>query len=306
LGDTVGLVRSQSSDDITNSIYRVLDLIDFKIEKPVKKVAIKPNLCYYWDASTGYTTDPRVVSGIIDWVRDKCGEYTEIFVVEADASAMRTNLAFPILGYEKLAEEKNIKLYNLSDGPSTENKVSVNNREMTFKTPQLLQEADFFINVPKMKLMRISHITCGMKNIFGCISSPLKNVYHPFLNTAIVGINKVLEPHLTVVDGLVGLGRNPIKLDLIMASKDVFSIDWIASEIMGYNPSTLEFLRIAEKEGFGSHNGIKTVGNNPEEFKQIFPKVGNIPTEYLWSLEIGLLKLYSKIVNDIVPPFVEN
>lgn len=64
-----------------------------------------------------------------------------------------------------------------------------------------------------------------MKNIFGCIGYRRKIVYHPFLDEAIVGINKVLRPHLTVVEGLVALGRYPVKLVLIMASADPFSVD---------------------------------------------------------------------------------
>jgi uncharacterized protein (DUF362 family) len=153
--------------------------------------------------------------------------------------------------------------------------------------------------------MRVTGITCGMKNLFGCISSPRKIVYHPYLNEAIVGINKILSPDVTIVDGLVALGRHPINLGLLMASTDVFSIDWIASKIMGYNPSNLEFLKIAEREKLGSRKGITTVGDNLEEFKRLFPKQGIISTEHLWSLQLGLLKFYSKIVNDIIPPVVQ-
>jgi uncharacterized protein (DUF362 family) len=59
-------------------------------------------------------------------------------------------------------------------------------------------------------------------------------VYHPFLDEAIVGINKILRPHLNVADGVIALGRYPFNLGLIMASTDPFSIDWVASEIMGF------------------------------------------------------------------------
>jgi uncharacterized protein (DUF362 family) len=211
LGDVVSLVRSQSPEEIKSSIYKAFDLIGYNVNKPVSQVVIKPNLCYYWDAATGYTTDPRVVSGIIDWVRDRFGEDIEIKLVEADASAMRTHLAFLILGYEKLAREKRVELFNLSEGQSIVEKLIVNYKKMEFKVPKILKEADLFINVPKMKIMRITRITCAMKNIFGCIVFPRKIVYHPYLNEAIVGINKILKPHLTLVDGLVGLGRYPIK-----------------------------------------------------------------------------------------------
>jgi len=106
MGNVVGLARihCDSLKDIRNSISEAVDLIDFKLECTVESVAIKPNLCYYWDSATGYTTDPRIVAGIIDWVREKYGEDIRIRVAEADASAMRTKYAFPILGDERLAE----------------------------------------------------------------------------------------------------------------------------------------------------------------------------------------------------------
>jgi hypothetical protein len=38
----------------------------------------------------------------------------------------------------------------------------------------------------------------------------------------------------------------------------------------------------------------------------MFPKEGIVPTEYLWSLQIGLLKAYAKIVNDVIPPSIQD
>ena len=307
MGSPVSLVRS-SGEEIKNSISRALDLIDFARAQPngpVQSVAIKANLCYYWGATTGYTTDPRVVAGIIDVVRERYGRDTHIKVVEADASAMRTKYAFLMLGYEKLAKDKNVELFNLSRDSLEEKKVYVNKREISFKIPRLLLESDFFINVPKLKIMRETDITCALKNIFGCIASPRKVVYHPFLNEAIVGVNKILRPHLTIVDGLIALGRFPVKMNLIMASVDPFSIDWIASQIMGYTPSRIGFLRIAMKEKLGDPEGIMTCGENLNEFKRIFPKKNSFLWRRLSGIQLGLLKLYFKIVKDVVPGNLE-
>jgi len=306
MGSVVSLVRTQGSvEKIKNSISQALNLIDFKLNGSVKSVAIKPNLCYYWDGATGYTTDPRVVAGVIDFVRERCGEDVDIKVVEADASAMRTKYAFPVLGYEKLAEEKSVELFNLSNDVLVEKTVHVNKREVSFKVPQLLLKADLFINVPKLKIMRATKITCAMKNIFGCIGSPRKVVYHPFLSEAIVGINKILRPHVTIVDGVVALGRFPVRLGLIMASVDPFSVDWIASQIMGYNPSNVGFLKLAMKEKLGNPDGVTTRGKSVAEFQKIFPKENFTSSKYWWGIQFWLLKAYHKIVGDVIPPALE-
>lgn len=306
MGDVVSLVRTQSSEkEIKNSVLKALDLIGFNPSGPVRSVVIKPNLCYYWDAATGYTTDPRIVAGIIDCVRERYGVDIDIRVVEADATAMRTRYAFKMLGYEKLANEKKVELFNLSKDSVDKKKVWVNEREIAFKVPRLLVESDLFINVPKLKIMREVYITCALKNIFGCIASPRKIVYHPFLNEAIVGINKMLHPHLTVVDGLIALGRFPVKLGLIIASADPFSIDWIASEIMGYNPSRIGFLRMAAKEKVGCPEGIVVRGEDLDTFKKGFPNEHFVFSKRWQALQLGLVRLYGKVVGDVIPPVLE-
>ena len=306
MGDIVSLVRTQGSEkEIKDSITKTLELIDFHSKTKVKSVAIKPNLCYYWNATTGYTTDPRVVSGIIDWVREKYGVDNDIQIVEADATAMRVKHAFLMLGYEKLAKKKKVKLLNLSSDSVVEKKVKLSEREITFSIPSLLVNCDLFINVPKLKIMRQTKITCAFKNMFGCIASPRKIVYHPFLNEAISGINKILSPDLTIVDGLVALGRSPVKLGLIMASTDPFSIDWVASQIMGYNPSRIRFLQVAMKEKVGNPKGIITRGESIAILKKIFPKEPFFSLNRFWNIQVKLLKLYIKIVKDVTHPSLE-
>lgn len=307
LGNKVSLVHVEDSQQgIQRSISEALDLINPKISNEVKSIAIKPNLAYYWDATTGYTTDPRIVAGIIDWVRDRYGEDVAIKVVESDATAMRTKLAFPMLGYKKLEKEKGIELFNLSNDSTVVKTTSVNGNKLEFNVPKLLLDSDLFINVPKLKIMRETRFTCAMKNIFGCIAYPRKIIYHPVLNEAIVGINKILHPHLTIVDGLFALGRYPIKLGLLMASEDPFSIDWIASEITGTKQSGVKFLQIAIEENLGSPKGINTFGQDLKEFQKIFPhERRGISTKRLWAAQLGLLKAYFKVVNDVMPPVLQ-
>jgi uncharacterized protein (DUF362 family) len=300
----VGLVKVDASSNLKDSVSQVLDLIGFRPSASVKTVVVKPNLCYYWDASTGYTTDPRVVSGIIDYVREKFGD-VEIKVAEADASAMRTKYAFPVLGYYGLAKEKNVELFNLSNDVLLDKTVEVNGRKISFKVPETLTKCDLFINVPKLKIMRATKITCAMKNIFGANGVVRKMTYHHLLDEAIVGMNMMVRPHLTVVDGLVGLGKFPKRIGLIMASTDCFSVDWVASKIMGYKPSSVRFLKLAIKEGLGTPNEVKTCGEKVQDFAEIFPREGFVASRYLWGLQFWLLSTYKKLSGDIIPPVLE-
>jgi uncharacterized protein (DUF362 family) len=306
LENKVGAVRVDDiRKDTSDCISSALGLINFEPKSSVSSIAIKPNLCYYWDAATGYTTDPVFVSSIIDYLREKMGFDVQITIVEADASAMQTKYAFPLLGYTKLAEKKNVELLNLSEDTTEEREVEVNGRRLSFKVPLTLLQSDLFINVPKMKIMRATHITCALKNIFGCIAFPRKVNYHPFLEEAIVGINKILKPHLNLVDGLVALGRFPVKLGLILAGEDPFSVDWVAAQIMGYNPSRIKFLKLAIKENLGNPKRIVICGDSIDVFRKNFPSENNTLSRAKIRLQFSLLKAYGKVSGDIIPPMLE-
>ena len=96
-----------------------------------------------------------------------------------------------------------------------------------------------------------------------------------------------------------------MKLNLIMAGADVFSIDWIVARIAGYNPAKVRFLRIAMCEKVGSPNGVLTRGEDLAHFKKKFPGEGFLSQSLLWSLQFRMLRLYKKISGDVLPPFLE-
>jgi len=90
-----------------------------------------------------------------------------------------------------------------------------------------------------------------------------------------------------------------------MASVDPFSIDWIASQIMSYKPSSVKFLKISIKEKIGDPKGIVTRGEDVAEFAKLFPKEGLVSTSSLWRIQFWLLKAYKKVVGDVIPPVFE-
>ena len=304
--ENVSLVNTlEGPEELLDSIYRSVKLINFNPERDISNVIIKPNLCYYWDASTGATTDPRLVASIIDWLRAEYGASIDIKIAESDATAMRTHLAFRTLGYEKLAKEKGVELFNLSNDDTVVYEDKINGHDLKFSVPKSLLETDLLINVPKLKIIRMVRITCAMKNIFGCIATRRKITYHKYLNEAIVGINKIVKPHLGFVDGIVGLGRYPVKLNLILAGTSSYGIDHVASKIVCNNSGDVNILKLAQREGLGKPQDIKTVGEGIEKYRKIFPRESRLPTEHLWGAQLFLLKTYARIVGDITPPIID-
>jgi uncharacterized protein (DUF362 family) len=270
----VSFVEIQNKEKTEEAILRSLDLIQYDYPLKIRNVVIKPNLCYYWDYTTGQTTDPNFVAAIINLLREQISSNLSISIVESDASAMKCKYAFKMLGYERLAQNYDVNLVNLSEEKAEEENISINNQTFNFKVPLIIKNADLRINVPKIKysLPQIK-ITCALKNIYGCNPYPLKYKYHKNLDEVIVAINKLMKFNLCILDGIIVSGVQPKKLGLIMSSLDPVAFDAAASKIAGVNQKSVKHLLLAQKEGIGNISYTPR-GMSLEYFREKYPRKG--------------------------------
>jgi uncharacterized protein (DUF362 family) len=254
----VSFVKIETEDRFKEAIKDALELIQYKFPTSTKNIIIKPNMCYYWDYTTGQTTDPNFVAALIDLIREKISPDTDISIVESDASAMKCKHAFKMLGYEKLSQNYNVNLVNLSEDKYDDVKVTVGNQSFRLMVPRTIRDADLKINIPKIKYTfeRIK-LTCALKNIFGCNPYPKKFKYHSKIEEAIVALNKAMKFDLCIIDGNIVSGAKPRRIGLVMASKDPVAIDAAAAKIAGINPKTVKYLPLAAKEGLGTTSFIQ-------------------------------------------------
>lgn len=288
----VGFVEISSQNNLKQAIRESLNLIDFTLDKKIQKIVIKPNMCYYWDFSTGHTTDPQFIGALIELLREVLPS-AEISIVEADASAMKCKYAFRLLGYEKLTKEYDVNLVNLSEDKTENVNITVNGHEFELKLPHTVQSADLKINVPKPKYMDKTKITCALKNVFGCNPEPLKYRLHPYLDEAIVALNLIMKFNLSILDGVRVTGASPRKLNLVMSSIDSVAFDSAAARLMGENSKKIRHLILAEKEGLGRRSYISK-GVDPKFFEKLYPKKKTLTKfmvlGYKTAIRTGLLK----------------
>jgi len=269
----VSLVRIQRNtpESIKSGILESLNLIEYSFPEDICNVVIKPNLCYYWDYSTGQTTDPRFIVELIKIIRARSPK-ADISIVESDASAMKCRHAFVMLGYEKLAKNCGVKLVNLSADICKKVKVTAGAESFEIMVPQTIQNADLRINVPKIKYtIEKIELTCALKNIFGCNPYPKKFRYHSKLGEAIVAINKAMRFDLHLIDGNIVSGIHPRRLGLFMASRDPVAIDFVAAQIAGINPNRIKYFQLAAKEGLGNKSCLQR-GISIDYFKALYPR----------------------------------
>jgi hypothetical protein len=99
---------------------------------------------------------------------------------------------------------------------------------------------------------------------------------------AIIDLNKVVPIDLTVLDAINAMeGLGPsfgdiVPLNTIIASKDVWSLDVVASQVMGFKLEELDYLVEGKKHGFVDPERVEVVG---EPMSSVARKFKRPPTD---------------------------
>ena len=235
-----------------------------------KPILIKVNFISIKKWDTGATTDPIVVESLIRFFQPY---NDQIFVVESDATITKADEAAKATGIIDLCEKYDIPFLNLRKYPELV-EVKVPNPEAlsTIKFPKIVL-GSHVISAAKMKTHGDTQVTLGLKNMFGLLTDRPKSGYHSLgISKVIVDINSVFRPALTVIDGFIAMegsgpvSGSPVKMDLIIAGKDVVATDTITSKIMGFEPTDIYHIRRVAELGLGNMENIEIIG---EELKNV-------------------------------------
>jgi len=248
-------------------------------------VVIKPNLCAIKSPETGTTTDVRVIEAIVDCLKSTFG-VNDISIIESDGTQVLADLAFRLLGYEKLSTQRNVQLVNLSKAPFSTKEFPNNRVLKRVKVPKIIEEADLFISVPKIKTHSDCFMSCALKNQYGCNPYWRKSIYHKHLHESIVDLNLVFRPDFTIVDGIIAMegckgptDGIPVKMNTLLFGRDPVAIDHLVARIMGINPGRVDYIRAAEKRGVGTTHYIvegATIQSLNRKFKNQPPRLRNL------------------------------
>jgi len=219
---------------------------------PGAKVLLKPNLVTDHEASTGATTTPEVVAGVIEFLKDH--EVSDITVAEGSWTGCPTERAFRACGYLELARRYGVKLVDFKKEPWRLLKAG----DLELKVCRRALETDFFLNLPVLKGHCQTGLTCALKNLKGCIPDEEKRRFHALgLHRPVALLASVLPTHLTLVDALCGdplfeEGGSPVRLDRLLLGTDPVLVDSYGACLLGFAPAQIEHLRLAASLGVGS------------------------------------------------------
>lgn len=132
------------------------------------------------------------------------------------------------------------------------------------------------LHLPTVKTHGHSTTTGSIKNAFGGLLKEVRHYAHKHIHEVLVDLvmmQKELHPAVfTVMDGTVagdGAGprtMEPIVKDTLLAAADSVAIDAVAAKLMGFDPMSIPYLRMAHDRGLGTADprDIEIVGTPVE------------------------------------------
>lgn len=191
--------------------------------------------------------------------------------------------------------------------------------------PEGIHIPDYFIgknivHLPTVKTHIYTTTTGAMKNAFGGLLSKFRHYTHTWIHETLVdllAIQKEIHPGIfAVMDGTTaGNGAGPRMLiptvkNVILASADQVAIDAVAAKLMGFDPLSIKYIRLAHEQGLGvgDPREIEIVGEDITGVNWNF-EVGKTFHNFLaWLSWYGPTKVFQKLIFRtpfvIVPTFI--
>jgi len=258
----VSVVRlaSYKNEELHKALKKSLALIGGleNIIKPRSKVFVKINhLSPPSPPERNVVTHPVFTSEVLRLLKD-----LNLEITVGDDIQSKEKDGFFLSGYRKACNDLGIRLINLKETGFREINCNGQILKKTFISPLLL-EADFVLNLPKLKTHSFTVFTGAVKNMFGIIPYGLRlNYHHQFtrvdvFSQMLVDIFSCAPPHLTIMDGIVAMegegpfAGNPRKVGVILASQDAVAVDAVASKIVGINPKNIDTTFNAHERSLG-------------------------------------------------------
>jgi hypothetical protein len=117
------------------------------------------------------------------------------------------------------------------------------------------------IHLPTVKTHIFTTMTGAMKNAFGGLLNERRHWTHPVIHETLVDLlmiqKKIHRGVFAVMDGtFAGDGPGPRCMvphvkNVILASSDMVAIDAVAARLMGFDPLSIRFIRLAHEQGLG-------------------------------------------------------
>jgi len=284
--DTVVLSRTPGQAPYTDETYTraasdTLNALDVSIGQ--QKVVIKPNVVHGVAPDSGITVHPAFLRGVIDHFTGRGFTPGQLTVTEGGGGEASSAMAdhYAAVEYDKLAAELGFNLVDLNADDFV--RVDIPEGRVFKQMPigkTVWDPQAFFLNVPKLRAHNLAITTGAIKALQGIVV-PLEERHmctlfprfdgdrggdglsshvldsHERWAHKICDISLARKPDLNLVDAVVSRDGTGFRqgenrpLGLVLASTNQLAVDLVGTAIMGFDPLSLTYLRVASDRGMG-------------------------------------------------------
>ena len=271
---SISKCNSYDTKEVQGAVDSCLDKLGglSSLIKPDDRVLIKPNILIAKPPEEAVTTHPALIEAIIMVIK-KVGA---VPLVGDSPGGLVGNVGehWKVTGIEEVCNRLNVEILNFESSGVYEKRINGNH----YHIAKPVLDADFIINVPKIKTHGLTILTCAIKNMYGTIPGLTKVNYHKEapkpsdFAELVVDIFALSKPGLNIVDGIIGMdgngpsAGNPKEMGLILASTDAIAVDSLICQILGKNPLKVPTNKNAYERELGEAdiNKIKVLGYQPD------------------------------------------
>jgi uncharacterized protein (DUF362 family) len=251
---------AEANKELRTSLLKGLEFINWKsLVREDSLVFVKPNFTFP-EFRRGVTTSPELLKCLLEILRDRSNS---VILGESDGGnhSFKASEAFRGHRMYEICKQIGVELVNLSTIPSGFVESTIQGKKVKVQLPKmLLEKVDCFISVPVLKVHVITHVSLGLKNLWGCYPDTMRGLHHTNLDRKLTLIAKLLKPKITIIDGLYGLDwhgpmyGDPVRMNLLLMSDNVVVADTLGAMIMDVPLKEARHIVMAEKEGIGTTN----------------------------------------------------
>lgn len=270
------------------------------------KILLKPNLVSKHTPDKAATTHPMLVRAVIRALRARGARHITL----ADSCGGTYNGpvmrgVYTASGMKAACEEEGAFLYEGFEETVRKQPNGLRCREFTQLLP--VAQADYVINLPKLKTHVMAGLSCAVKNLYGTIPGLLKAELHmrfpqpEDFGHMLADLCELVKPALSIVDGVTAMegdgptGGEPRFVGLVAGGEDPYLVDLFCCQIIGIDPARVPYLAAARQRGLcpaafpagmlrGDPEAARPVAGfrMPESYKP-FDLTGSFPPGLRWA-----------------------
>lgn len=301
-------------DTVLEDTQRVFKLADGA--KALKKGAttiIKDNITWHYPMPSANTT-PWQLEGVILALRKE--GFDDLVCVQNQTVVTNAFKGEDLNGYVPIFKHYDIGVrYNFE--PKDMNWVPFKpDAEMLALNkvyPEGIRMPDYFfgkniVHLPTIKCHMYTTTTGAMKNAFGGLLTKNRHYTHSWIHETLVdllAIQQQIHPGIfAVMDGtMAGDGPGPrlvrpMEKNILLASADQVAIDAISAKLMGFDPLSIKYIRLAHERGLGvgDPREIEIVGDDIRQVNWHFKVGTNFHGFLAWLAWFGPTKYLQQLV----------